>query len=905
MEKEKRFSMTGKKPSGSSSKSLSGSEIREHFLRFFEGKGHTRVASSSLVPQGDPTLLFTNAGMNQFKMVFLGEESRDYTRAVSCQKCVRAGGKHNDLENVGFTARHQTFFEMLGNFSFGDYFKKEAIEYAWEFLTEVLCLDRERLWVSIYSEDEEAFGFWKEIGFPAERIIRLGNLAEGDEENFWSMGETGPCGPCSEIHYDQGPSIGCGNPDCSPACDCDRYLELWNLVFMQYNRTAEGELIPLPSPSIDTGMGLERVAAVIQGKSTNFETDLLFPLVQKVSELSGEEYGRDDRTSAAMRVIADHIRSVGFLIADGVLPSNEGRGYVMRRILRRGVRYARQLGFEEPILFELIPVLVDILGDSYPDLKDQTGHIAKVVRLEEEKFSETLNEGIQLLEKSFQELEKSGETRLSGEIVFRLYDTFGFPADLTALIAKERGREVDMDRFELLLKKNRERSRTSHGKDEFLTGFAWEKGLETTRFTGYEKEEDEGEILFLVREGRDEGMKNLTGEGIVVLDRTPFYAESGGQVSDRGIIEGASGRGRVVEVQKTDRGIFLHKVVVEEGTLNEGDRVRLVIDPLRRSRIRAHHTATHLLQAALKIVVGDHVAQSGSLVDPDRLRFDFSHYQALSDEEIERVEKEVNEWILANVPVVTEVLPREEALKRGALAYFGEKYGVTVRMVSVGNNVSRELCGGTHVRATGEIGSFRVTRETGVASGVRRIEAVAGLAALEYFRDMEQQIFDLEKILQVNREHITVKVEKLVARIKSLENDLRNLNRKLIDSESKGGSSPVREYRLNGGGKLVTAVFQGMKSGEISDLADKLCSDPKLNTVAVLFSDLGKKCLAVIKVSSTLLEKYDARKLFELVRDRISGGGGGRPDFVQAGGRNPSGIPDAISILVSELSEED
>ncbi len=690
---------------------LKGKEIRQLFLDYFARKGHTIVPSSSLVPADDPTLLFTNAGMVQFKKVFLGQEERPYKRAASCQKCVRAGGKHNDLENVGYTARHHTFFEMLGNFSFGDYFKEEAIAYAWEFLTKELELPVERLYVTVYKDDDEAFALWQKIaGLPAERIVRL-----GEADNFWAMGDTGPCGPCSEIIFDQGPEVGCGRPDCRVGCDCDRYLELWNLVFMQYERDEEGRLSPLPRPCIDTGMGLERITATLQGVKTNFDSDLFAGLMAKISALTGLHYGQDQKNDVAFRVIADHSRAAAFLIADGVLPSNEGRGYVLRRIIRRAVRFGRSLGLERPFLYETAHVVVEEMGETYPELIRAAQTIEKILVLEEEKFRETLERGLALLEEELKKLAQKGERVIPGEFIFKLYDTYGFPYDIVRDVALERGFSLDMAGFEREMAKQRERSRKAwrgelaKAPKVFLS--LLEKGL-GKEFVGYETTEAEAEVLALAR-GQEEVQALSSGEeGEAVFSKTPFYGEAGGQVGDTGLVLAPGGQAEVVDTYRLGE-LFVHKLKVKEGVLRKGDPVKLSVFSSRRAAIARHHTATHLLHAALRRLLGDHVHQAGSLVAPDRLRFDFTHFEPLTMEEIFALEDLINARIRDNLPVEVKLMSYKEAVDQGAMALFGEKYGEKVRVIRIGN-FSMELCGGTHVHRTGDIGYFKIIAESSV-----------------------------------------------------------------------------------------------------------------------------------------------------------------------------------------------
>lgn len=717
------------------------SDIRKTFLDFFASKGHTIVPSSSLVPQGDPTLLFTNAGMNQFKNVFLGLEERPYKRATTAQKCVRAGGKHNDLENVGYTARHHTFFEMLGNFSFGDYFKREAIAYAWELLTEVFKLPPERLWVTVYAEDDEAWRIWaEEIGVPRERIVRIGDNkgARYASDNFWMMGDTGPCGPCTEIFYDHGPEVP-GGPPGSPDEDGDRYIEIWNLVFMQYNRDEQGEMHPLPKPSVDTGMGLERIAAVLQGVHSNYEIDLFQRLITAAMELTGCA----DRDQPSLKVLADHIRAASFLIADGVIPGNEGRGYVLRRIIRRAIRHGWKLGVRAPFFYRLVPALVAEMGEAYPELVARQAVIEATLRQEEERFFGTIEHGMSLLEAVIAQMQANGQSELDGEIAFKLHDTYGFPLDLTADVLRERGFTVDVAGFDAAMARQKAMARAA-GKFKMQAVLEYEGP--TTRFEGYETLEDDGQIVALYCNGTPVNELTEGEEGMVVLDRTPFYAESGGQAGDRGELRAPDGIFSVEDTQKIQAEVFGHYGVVRTGRLTLGQRVRAQVDAEARAATARHHSATHLLHKALREVLGTHVEQKGSLVDADRLRFDFSHHQPLTQEEIERIEWLVNREVLANVPTHAEVMPLEAAKASGAVMLFGEKYGETVRVLTIGS--SKELCGGTHVARTGDIGLVKIVAESAIAAGVRRIEAVAGEVALRWVQGVDRTLERLAQTLK-------------------------------------------------------------------------------------------------------------------------------------------------------------
>ena len=864
-------------------------EIRETFLSFFEKKGHTRVKSSSLIPHGDPSLLFTNAGMVQFKNVFLGLEKRPYTRATSCQKCVRAGGKHNDLENVGKTARHHTFFEMLGNFSFGDYFKREAILYAWELLTEVYKLPKDRLWVTIYKDDDEAFEIWtKEVGFPADRIVRM-----GEKDNFWAMGDTGPCGPCSEIIIDQGEDMACG-PNCGVGrCDCDRFLELWNLVFMQYNRDKSGELTPLPKPSIDTGMGLERITAVLEGVRSNFETDLFRPLIEFVCNETGVNYGEAERSDVAIRVLADHARATAFLLADGLLPSNEGRGYVLRRIIRRASRYARILGYEKPLLYKVCGVVVDKMGEIYPELIDARDFIAQVAKAEEERFAHTLEAGMRLLDEIVEELREKGERVIDGASLFRLYDTYGFPLDLVQDVANEEGLELDLEGFEKHMREQRERARASWvGSGEEGVKPVYKEVKERageTRFVGYEVDEAETEVVAIIK--KDELVDELSEgeEGELVLRETPFYAESGGQVGDTGVIKGEDGLFEVKDTQKPTDKLHVHIGVVRRGRVRVGDRVKASIDAAKRRITEAHHTATHLLHWALREVLGPHVKQAGSLVAPDRLRFDFTHFKALTPEEIEKVERLVNAKIWEDHEVYKFETDIDEALKMGAMALFGEKYGERVRVVKVGD-FSIELCGGTHVARSGNIGIFKVVSESAVSSGVRRIEAVCREAAYEYVLKKERILRQVDELLKAREGEEPDRIERLQKRIKELEKEIEKL--KSFSAADVISEIAGRAVDVNGV-KVAWGVLDDIDMGTLRDMVDQLKKKLK-SCVVLLASKTGKGVSMVIGVTKDATDRYDASKLIKEVAKEVKGGGGGRPDMAQAGGKDASAVEKAV-----------
>lgn len=861
-------------------------ELRQAFLDYFKKQGHTIVPSSSLVPADDPTLLFTNAGMNQFKDVFLGREKRDYSRATTTQKCVRAGGKHNDLENVGYTARHHTFFEMLGNFSFGDYFKREAIQFAWTFLTgdDWLKLPKEKLWVTVYASDDEAFDIWnQEIGVPADRIVRIGDNkgAPYASDNFWQMGDTGPCGPCTEIFYDHGPDVA-GGPPGSPEEDGDRYIEIWNVVFMQYNRQADGEMLPLPKPSVDTGMGLERITAVLQGVHSNYEIDLMQDLLNAASDILGGV----ETTEASLRVVADHIRSCAFLISDGVMPSNEGRGFVLRRIIRRAARHGNKLGATQPFFHKLTGALVDLMGDAFPQLVSSRKQIEKVLLQEEEQFAKTLDKGLRLLEQDIAALKSS---EIPGDTIFTLYDTYGFPVDLTNDIARERGLTLDYAGYEKAMERQRERARAASkfGMDYNAAGLNIEG---STEFTGYEHI-DGHETIRTVIVGGEEKTAQAGDEAVLVLERTPFYAESGGQVGDTGLLTWSGGRFKVTDTQKEGSN-HLHIGTVIEGELFPGLEVDARIDHARRERTKKNHSATHLMHAALRNVLGEHVTQKGSLVDPDKLRFDFSHFEAVTAEQLREIERQVNEQILGNTPVETEVTDMEQAQAKGAMALFGEKYGDTVRVLSMGSDAySVELCGGTHVARTGDIGLFRITSESGISSGVRRIEAVTGFGALEWVEETEQTLREAAKLVKGSRETLLEKVQQTLDRNRQLEKDINALQAKLASSAGTDLAGSAVDVA---GLKVVASEMEGADRKALMETADQLKN--KLGEgVVVLASVEDGKVTLVAGVTKSATGKIKAGDLMKYLAAQVDGKGGGRPDMAQGGGNDPSKLADALA----------
>ncbi len=858
-------------------KQTSAADIRRAFLDYFAAEGHSVVASSSLVPGNDPTLLFTNAGMVQFKDVFLGKDQRPYTRAASSQRCVRAGGKHNDLENVGYTARHHTFFEMLGNFSFGDYFKQAAIRHAWTFLTEKLGIDKNRLWVTVYKDDDEAARIWlEEIGVPSTRFTRL-----GDKSNFWSMGDTGPCGPCTEIFYDHGDHI-FGGPPGSPDEDGDRYVEIWNLVFMQFDRSADGTMTLLPKPSVDTGMGLERISAVMQGVQSNYDIDLFRHLVEEAAK----RVHATDLKSPSLRVIADHIRASSFLVADGVLPSNEGRGYVLRRIMRRAMRHGHKFGAEPTFFADLVPALVAVMGDAYPELREKMGFIRSVLLKEGEQFARTLATGMGLLETAIAQM---GDGKLlDGGTAFRLYDTYGFPVDLTADIARERGFVLDQAGFDAAMEAQRERARAASRFGVDLRGGA-DLGV-VTAFSGYETTEDTGLVVALLKGGESVQGLELGEEGEVVLDRTPFYAESGGQVGDTGDLAGEHATFTVADTRK--RGTAsTHIGRVAHGRVAVGDRLTGLVDGERRDHTRRNHTATHLLHAALRKVLGTHVTQKGSLVAPDKLRFDFAHFQAVTADELRAIEQLVNAEIRSNAAAETKVMAYDAAVAEGAMALFGEKYTDEVRVLKVGG-FSMELCGGTHVSRSGDIGLFKITGEGGVAAGVRRIEAVTGQGAVEHIAQSEDILRHVAGLVRGTREDLAVRVQDSLEQVKTLEKQLRQLKDKLASGQGSDLAAGAVDI---GGVKVVSVQVDGADAGALRNAVDQL-KDRLKSAVIVLASVAGPdKIVIVAGVTADQVGKLKAGEIVGAVAAQVGGKGGGRPDFAQAGGNQPAALPAALA----------
>ncbi|MDR6498786.1 alanyl-tRNA synthetase [Burkholderia ambifaria] len=864
---------------------MKAAEIREKFLKFFESKGHTIVRSSSLVPGNDPTLMFTNSGMVQFKDVFLGTDQRPYSRATTAQRSVRAGGKHNDLENVGYTARHHTFFEMLGNFSFGDYFKHDAIRFAWELLTTVYQLPKEKLWVTVYQEDDEAYDIWaKEVGVPAERIIRIGDNkgARYASDNFWTMGDTGPCGPCTEIFYDHGPDVW-GGPPGSAEEDGDRYIEIWNLVFMQFNRDAQGNMTRLPKQSVDTGMGLERLAAVLQHVHSNYEIDLFQNLIKaaaRVTEIS-------DLNNNSLKVIADHIRACSFLIVDGVIPGNEGRGYVLRRIVRRAIRHGYKLGRKGSFFHKLVADLVAEMGGAYPELKEAEQRVTDVLRQEEERFFETIEHGMSILEGALADVEAKGGKVLDGELAFKLHDTYGFPLDLTADVCRERGMTVDEPAFDDAMARQREQARAA-GKFKATQGLEY-TGAKTT-FHGYEEIAfDDAKVVALYVDGSSVSEVKTGQDAVVVLDHTPFYAESGGQVGDQGVLANASTRFAVADTLKVQADVIGHHGSLEQGTLKVGDVLRAEIDAHRRARTQRNHSATHLMHKALREVLGAHVQQKGSLVDAEKTRFDFAHNAPMTDDEIRRVEQIVNNEILANAPGIVRVMPYDEAVKGGAMALFGEKYGDEVRVLDLG--FSRELCGGTHVHRTGDIGFFKIVVEGGVAAGIRRVEAITGDNAVRFVQDLDARMNEAAAALKAQPSELTQRIAQVQDQVKSLEKELGALKSKLASSQ---GDELAQQAIEIGGVYVLAATLDGADAKTLRETVDKL--KDKLKSAAIVLAAVeGGKVSLIAGVTPDASKKVKAGELVNFVAQQVGGKGGGRPDMAQAGGTEPANLPGALA----------
>jgi alanyl-tRNA synthetase len=868
---------------------MTGQELRAKFLQYFKDRQHTVVSSYPLVPKNDPTLLFTNAGMVQFKDVFLGDEKRDYTRAVSVQKCVRAGGKHNDLEMVGRTARHHTFFEMLGNFSFGDYFKTEAIQYGWEFLTEVIGLPRDRLYISVFNEDDDAFNIWaNDMKMPRERIYRM-----GEKDNFWAMGPTGPCGPCSEIFIDQGKALGCGKATCAVGCDCDRYLEIWNLVFMQYDRDTSGKLTPLPKPSIDTGMGLERLAAVVQGRTTNYDTDLMMSIINESAKITGREYGKDDEVNVSLRVITDHARASTFLIGDGVIPSNEGRGYVLRKIMRRALRHGKLLGQKNPFFHKITSKVIEDFKGAYPDLTGNSDFIQRVVLNEEESFSNTLHFGTQRLEEILEKVQKEKLSSIPGEEIFKLYDTYGFPTDLVEETAKDAGLEMDMAGYEKAMQEQKVKAAASwkgSGEKEVAPFYKeFVQNSPPTEFYGYKSIEGEATVLAILKDGTkiDSAKK---GDSIEILvDRTPFYGESGGQVGDSGSAFNDGVQIKILDAIKPLPGLIVHKGTVTEGSIATGDSLTLQIDKLTRQDTALNHSATHLLHSALKEVLGEHIKQAGSLVAPDRLRFDYTHFSPLTEKERGRIEALVNEKVRENIQVSTEEMEIEDALKEGAMALFGEKYGDRVRVVSV-PGFSKELCGGTHISATGDIGLFRIVSEGGIASGVRRIEAVTGGTAYDKAHSEYESLAAIRSILKAPTHEELAKVKKLLEKNRELEKEVLSLKEKLVSGNDSSGENDIQKM---GEVSLLIKNLANTDAKTIRTYIDNAKNKLKSGIVVAGSVADGKVAMAA-GVTKDLTNRFHAGNIIKEIATIVGGSGGGRPDMAQAGGTHTDKLDEAL-----------
>jgi alanyl-tRNA synthetase len=866
---------------------MTGNEVRRQFLDYFKRHNHQVVRSSSLVPHEDPTLLFINAGMVQFKRVFLGEEKRDYLRAATSQKCVRAGGKHNDLENVGYTARHHTFFEMLGNFSFGDYFKERAIEFAWDLLTNGFGLPADKLYASIYLDDEEAYGLWRKVvGLPDTRLVRF-----GEKDNFWSMGDTGPCGPCSEIIIDRGEAFGCGRPGCTVGCECDRYLEIWNLVFMQFNRDAAGTMTPLPKPSIDTGMGLERIASVVQQTPTNFDTDLIRPIIAKTEEMTGIGFGAGAVADVAMKVIADHSRAAVFLIGDGILPSNEGRGYVLRRILRRAIRYGRNIGLNRPFLHETARVVFDIMRPAYPELTEAGAFITNVLHNEEVRFLNTLDNGLKLLNETLADLKARGRTEVPGAVMFKLYDTFGFPVDIVRDVVRDEAMTLDMNGFDAEMEKQRAKSRTVTTFSRISEAY---KSLSADgfkpEFVGYDLLTAESRIVLMVSEDR-EAVDAPGGTAVdVVTERTPFYAESGGQAGDLGRLIGPEGEMAVAATIKDPTGIIIHKGTIRSGRLRKGDTVTLMVDADAREATALNHTATHILHAELRALLGDHVKQAGSLVSPERLRFDFTHFSQLDPQMLERLETRVNQRIRANVPARIEEMDAERAFQSGAMALFEEKYGDRVRVISLAE-FSKELCGGTHTSRTGDIGLFKIISEASVAAGVRRIEALTGHAALEVVQSAGRTLQEAGHLLREKPEALPQRIRKVLADTRALEREIEQLKGRLTTASVADLGADVLD--VGGVGVLVKKV-EADSPAALRELLDRFKDRVKSGVIVLGSAGAGKAMLAA-GVTPDLTGRFHAGNIIKQAAAKVGGKGGGRPDMAQAGGSQPENLDQALA----------
>jgi alanyl-tRNA synthetase len=878
---------------------MNSNEIRRRFLQFFADRGHTIVKSSSLIPAQDPTLLFINAGMNQFKDIFLGREQRSYNTATTSQKCVRAGGKHNDLDNVGHTRRHQTFFEMLGNFSFGAYFKKEAIDYAWTLLTGEFKLPVDKLWITVFREDDAAVDLWANgPGVAKDRIIRL-----DEKDNFWQMGETGPCGPCSEIHYDLGPEASeLRHLNCAFPCECGRYVEIWNLVFMQFDRDARGHLNPLPKPSIDTGMGLERIASVLQGKISNYETDLLRPIIDEACEIFDIEYGAAAASDVSLRIVADHVRAATFVISDGVIPSNEGRGYVLRKIMRRGIRQGTLLGYKEPFLYKLSGYVVEMMKEAYPDLVNTREYVARVIKTEEERFATMVTVGLQRLEEVMSQLSKAGKDLIPGIEIFKLYDTYGFPLDFTKEIADEKSMRLDMDAFNAELEKQRERARQSWKGDEAAAAApVYRKfvGKGGTQFLGYQAVRSTSRVAgILINSAAAQSVEGRGATAEIILDQTPFYAESGGQVGDMGTLTSPNGVARVLDTYAPVRGVVVHKVELDFGKLSVTDEVQSQVDEERRRRIAANHTGTHILHAVLRETLGTHVKQAGSLVAPDRLRFDYTHFAPLTDREIEEIEQKINQVVFRNLPVQTRVMEINEAVAEGALAFFGEKYQQQVRVVSI-PEISMELCGGTHTKMTGDVGMFKIVGESSVASGIRRIEALTGFGTYLRLEEDENLLQELAHTLRAPRTELTRAIGRILEQQRLLENELEDLKRKSANSKIGNLVEAPNDVQ---GVPVISRKVEGVDASMLRELAENTGAKIGSGVVVLGLASSGKASLVAV-VSPDLQKRLNAGKIIKKVAEMVGGSGGGRPDFAQAGGKDSEKLDEALKNVYNIVAE--
>ena len=868
-------------------------EIREKFLTYFNTHGHEIVESSSLIPKDDPTLLFTNAGMVQFKSLFLGEEKRSYSRAATSQKCVRAGGKHNDLENVGYTSRHHTFFEMLGNFSFGDYFKEEAITWAWELLTEGYNLPADRLYVTVYKDDDEAYRIWeRKIGIPTEKIVLL-----GEKDNFWAMGETGPCGPCSEIHIDQGASMGCGKPDCAPGCDCDRYLEIWNLVFTQFDRGPSGKLTPLPKPNIDTGMGLERITAAVQGVPSNYDTDLFKDVIDRIQELSGKKYHENEKQDVAFKVIADHARATAFLIGDGILPSNESRGYTLRRIIRRAIRFGQVLGLDDSFLHSICSRVIEVMGQDYEELIRSKSLIEGVVNNEEKRFADTLHYSMKVLSEEIETLKAKGGDTIPGEVAFKLYDTYGLSVDIVADVARDENLHVDVAGFDKAMSRQRSLSQESwkgSGEEEIPEGFRSLLARDiTSRFLGYETLSSKANIAAILVEGKETHSAESGTRAEVVLDQTPFYGKAGGQVGDIGWILNGEMRFHVADTLKYGQGLIVHKGQLEAGRLSVGDEVEVRVDEEKRKATALNHSATHLLHAALREVLGDHVKQAGSMVSPDRLRFDFSHFTRVEPEKLIEIERLVNSHIRNNLPLHTDEMSKEEAFKTGAMAIFEERYGETVRLVRIGDGVSMELCGGTHTDRTGDIGLFRIASESAVGANVRRIEALTGKAALQYDQQQSHELRLAASLLKTSPDKLGERLGQLLKEYKEKDRELESLKGKLLSKKSEDLLSGVREIS---GIKVIARELEAGSPKDLRESADRI-KDKLGSGVILLGAKQEGKVMLTCSVTRDLVDRFKAGDIIKQLSIIVGGKGGGRPDMAQGGGNKPEKMGKALEAL--------